>query len=70
MEENRVFAVIRETGDITIYRKDVREENGIRSDWWGYKNFETDYDNVEALFPYIDVYVPYGEYGEVYHTYE
>lgn len=70
LENGRIFAVIRENGDTRFYRKDEREKTGIGYFGFRESNLETDYDNVEELFPYMDDYVPFGEYGKVYYEYE
>lgn len=70
LENNRIFAVIKENGDTWIYKKDETEEDGIHGKWYGAKNLENDYDNPDALIPYCDDYVPYGEYGKVYYEYK
>lgn len=69
LEENRVFAVMNSYGDTWLYRKDTSENCGIRQDYYGEMDFEKDYVNVEALFPFLGIEVPYGEYGEVYYDY-
>lgn len=69
LENNRIFAVIKEDGDTRIYKRDEKEMNGIR-DWYFALNLEIDYDNCEELFPYMDDYVPFGEYGKVYYEYQ
>jgi hypothetical protein len=70
LENNRIFATIKEDGDIRIHQKDEKEMNGISNDWIGALNLEVDYENPEALLPYCDDYVPFGEYGKVYYEYE
>lgn len=69
LENNRLFAVIKENGDTWIYRKDAREETGIGGGWYKAAHLEKDYDNPEALFPYCDEYVPFGEYGIIHYKY-
>lgn len=70
LDNNRIFATIKEDGDARIHRKDENAINGISNDWYGALNLETDYDNPEVLFQYCDDYVPFGEYGKVYYKYE
>lgn len=69
LEENRLFAVIRETGDTWIYKKDNSRESGIYGEWIGIRDLKKDYDNCEELFPYIDEYVPFREYGIIHKQY-
>lgn len=69
LKDNRVFAVIKENGDTWIYNKDDNDRSGICCRWIGALHLEEDYDNCEALFPYIDEYVPFGEYGIIHKQY-
>ena len=69
LEDNRKFAVIKENGDTYIYWKRKNALNGIE-DWYKAAHLEKDYDNPEALFPYIDEYVPFGEYGKIHYEYK
>lgn len=75
LENNRMFAVIKGNSDTWIcdtwiYRKDVSEKCGIGGRWYGAMNLETDYDNYEELFSYMEDSVSYGDYGKVYYEYQ
>jgi len=71
LEEERRIAIIRDTGEMWLYRKD--KITGKPVDGFLDLDLEKDYDNIEVLFPLLDD--PLDDpieyrYGKIHHSYE